>query len=314
MAGSDKRDKALDVKEELLKEALDACMEEQLSFIPPECEIARMHTFSQEFREYMERLLKTKGRPERRTIQRKEFIYSFNKVAASILVLLVVSGAIAGGALLLSKSGSKGNYADMAPAEMQEVSEEEEAVTAEAPAEEPVDGEDQNSEAGAGTQEPGEAPTGDAGEAGVSESVEFMGSSISLADNQRLQEKTETVKTLVNSPVIARDAESVKVTIGNMDERPIYYYASMDLEVLIDGAWYLVPPKEKPTEEEENHLVRLEPGMAQDEEIFLENYELDYEAEMYRAVTYMDGLILCSQFRFENPEEDLEEALEQTWE
>ena len=60
MAGSDKRDKALDVKEELLKEALDACMEEQLSFIPPECEIARMHTFSQEFREYMERLLKTK--------------------------------------------------------------------------------------------------------------------------------------------------------------------------------------------------------------------------------------------------------------
>ena len=54
--------------------------------------------------------------------------------------------------------------------------------------------------------------------------------------------------------------------------------------------------------------------MAQDEEIFLENYELDYEAEMYRAVTYMDGLILCSQFRFENPEEDLEEALEQTWE
>ena len=148
----------------------------------------------------------------------------------------------------------------------------------------------------------------------MSESVEFMGSSISLADNQRLQEKTETVKTLVNSPVIARDAESVKVTIGNMDERPIYYYASMDLEVLIDGAWYLVPPKEKPTEEEENRLVRLEPGMAQDEEIFLENYELDYEAELYRAVTYMDGLILCSQFRFENPEEDLEEALEQTWE
>ena len=54
--------------------------------------------------------------------------------------------------------------------------------------------------------------------------------------------------------------------------------------------------------------------MAQDEEIFPDNYEFDYDAEMYRVVTYLDGLILCSQFRFENPEEDLEEALEQTWE
>ena len=107
MPGSDKKDKALDAKEELLKEALDACMEEQLSFIPPECEIARMHTFSQEFREYMEKLLKTKGRPERRTIHRKEFIYSFNRVAACILVLFVVAGVFAGGLLLVSKSGSK---------------------------------------------------------------------------------------------------------------------------------------------------------------------------------------------------------------
>ena len=90
MPGSDKKDKALDAKEELLKEALDACMEEQLSFIPPECEIARMHTFSQEFREYMEKLLKTQGRPERRILTRKEFIYSFNKIAASILIVLAV--------------------------------------------------------------------------------------------------------------------------------------------------------------------------------------------------------------------------------
>ena len=307
MQGNDKRDKAQEAKEELLREALDACMEEQLSFIPPECEIARMHTFSQEFREYMEQLLRTKGRPQRRTIHRKEFIYSFNKVAAGILVLLVVSSAIAGGALLLSKSSKSSS--DMASSETSEAPAEEEAIAA--PAEEPESQEADESEAGAGAQEPQEAPAGDAG---APERVEFMGREISLADNQQLKEKTETVKTLVNSPVIARDAESMKVTIGNMDERPIYYYGSMDLEVLIDGAWYLVPPKEAPTEEEENRLVQLEPGMAQDEEIFLENYELDYEAEMYRAVTYMDGLILCSQFRFENPEEDLEEALEQTWE
>lgn len=307
MQGSDKRDKALDAKEELLKDALDACMEEQLSFIPPECEIARMHTFSQEFREYMEKLLKTKGRPERRTIHRKEFIYSFNRAAACILVLLVVAGAFAGGLLLVSKSGTKSNTDMSAPAEAPA------EETAEAPASE-EEGAYYDMEAGAGAEEPAEAPAADTGGAGAPESVEYMGGRISLADNQRLREKTETVKTLVNSPVIARDAESIKVTIGNMDERPIYYYASMDLEVLIDGAWYLVPPKERPTEEEERRLICLEPGMAQDEEIFLENYEFDYDAEMYRAVTYLDGLILCSQFRFENPEEDLEEALEQTWE
>lgn len=310
MPGNDKRDKALDAKEELLKEALDACMEEQLSFIPPECEIARMHTFSQEFREYMEKLLKTKGRPEQRNINRKEFIYSFNRAAAGILVLLVVSGVIAGGALMLSKS-PKSSSADMAAPEEISEAPAEDMTEAEAPAEEPETGQIEDPGAESGAQETEEAP---AGEGGAPESVEYMGGRIFLADNQKLREKTETVKTLVNSPVIARDAESIKVTIGNMDERPIYYYASMDLEVLIDGAWYLVPPKTEPAEEEENRLVYLEPGMAQDEEIFMENYELDYDAEMYRAVTYLDGLILCSQFCFENPEEDLEEALEQTWE
>lgn len=312
MQERDKTGKAFDAKDELLKEALDACMEEQLSFIPPECEIVRMHTFSQEFREYMEKLLKTKGRPERRTLARHEFIYSFNKAAAGILVLLVIGGALAGGTMLLSKS-SKSSAPDMtASSEMNE--------SAEAPAEAPEEGYGAYEEAAVETdeaEEPQEAPAGAAGEiegASAPESVEFMGGQIYLADNQRLREKTETVKTLVNSPVIARDAESVKVTIGNMDERPIYYYGAMDLEVLIGGAWYLVPPLEKLSEEEENRLVRLEPGMAQDEEIFLENYELDYDAEMYRAVTYLDGMILCSEFRFANPEEDLEDALEQTWE
>ena len=51
---------------------------------------------------------------------------------------------------------------------------------------------------------------------------------------------------------------------------------------------------------------------AQDEEILLEYYDLDYDAEKYRVVTYLDGLILSSEFRFENPETDLEKALEKT--
>lgn len=310
MSGNDKKEKALNEKEELLKEALDACMEEQLSFIPPECEIVRMHIFSEEFQEYMEKLLKTKGRSKQRTMASHEFIYSFNKVAASILVLLVIGGLLAGGTMLLSSS-SKSSTTDMAAS-----SEINESAAAEEPAATPEEEYGEYEEAASGAGESQEAPAGDAGETGgtsAQRSVEFMGGRIFLADNQRLREKTETVKTLVNSPVIARDAVSIKVTIGNMDERPIYYYGAMDLEVLIDGAWYLVPPKEELTEEEDNRIVRLEPGMAQDEEIFLENYEWDYDAEQYRVVTYLDDMILCSKFRFENPEEDLEEALEQTW-
>jgi len=55
----------------------------------------------------------------------------------------------------------------------------------------------------------------------------------------------------------------------------------------------------KHTEEEQRHLVTLEGGMAQDEEFLLEYYDLDHEAEKYRIVTYLDGLILSSQFEFE---------------
>ncbi len=68
--------------EELLEEAFDACMEEQMSFIPPESEIARMHTFSESFQRAMEQLLRTRGKTERRTISRKEFVYGFNRAAA----------------------------------------------------------------------------------------------------------------------------------------------------------------------------------------------------------------------------------------
>ena len=73
--------------EELLEEAFDACMEEQMSFIPPESEIARMPTFSESFQRAMEQLLRTRGKTERRTISRKEFVYGFNRAAAGLLIL-----------------------------------------------------------------------------------------------------------------------------------------------------------------------------------------------------------------------------------
>ena len=87
-----------ELEKELLAEAADECMEEQLSFIPSEREIARMHRYSEEFQESMQELLHAGGRPKREksTITSREFVYSFNKIAACILAVLVVGGVLHG--------------------------------------------------------------------------------------------------------------------------------------------------------------------------------------------------------------------------
>lgn len=296
MRGRDRTEERTSYREELFSEALSACMEEQLSFIPPEREIARMHTFSQEHQKAMEELLRTTGAPKRRTITKREFTYSFNRIAACILVVLVVGGAFAGGMALNSRK----NDTAQSPAAA-DFSADQEAQGSKV-----TEAEEESAEE---VEETAPSQATDGGKM-ISPQVNFCGQEISLAASQYLPEKLEDVKTLINSPVIGRDAESVLVTIGNMKDRPIYYYVSMDLEVFIDGAWYLIPPKETGEEGELRQMVMLESEMAQDEEISLQNYELDYEAEKYRIVTYLDGLILSSEFRFADLEEDLEAALE----
>lgn len=210
--------------------------------------------------------------------------------------------------MLLSRGGSKGMQA---PAE---------APAAEAP----EDGcEYENTQEEAAPQESGEAGAAagsaadmEPGEGRPSDTAEFCGGTVELAEFQKLSGEWEEIKTLVNSPVIARDAESFKVTIGNMEEYSISYDPKLRLEVWLKDAWYQVPPGR--VQEERREKVTLEPGMAQDEEIFLEDYEWDYEAGRYRVVTRLEvpgteagpeEIFLACEFRFENPEEDLEEAL-----
>ena len=266
-----------DPQEELLARILDECMEEQLSFVPPEREIAHLHKFSQGFRENMEEILKNHGKPAGRKLEKKEFIYGFNKMAACVLILLAL-GAVGGiGYLGFGMSGQKG-----APLENAMDSVEEEAA---APAEEPVESAeteealDTEGQESGGTQEEGGQETDGSSTAHPRiPQAEFMGQTLSPAPEQRLPARLGQVKTLVNSPMISRDAEEIMLTIGNMEEYAIYYYQCMDLEVLIDGYWYVVPPLTAPTEEESRQMVSLEPGMAQDETILLENYLLDYEA------------------------------------
>lgn len=290
-------------QEELLARILDECMEEQLSFVPPEREIAHTHKFSPDFRENMEKILQTHGKPAGKKLEKKEFIYGFNKAAACILALLVM-GAVGGIGYLglglpVQKSASQENYmedAAEAPAAEPEASYEQ--------AEESLDTAGQESgetQEEGGLEESGAGNVSSDSHPGIPR-AEFMGQTLEPAPEQRLPARLGQVKTLVNSPMISRDAEEIMLTIGNMEEYTIYYYQCMDLEVLIDGYWYVVPPLTAPTEEESRQMVSLEPGMAQDETIRLDNYALDYEAQGYRLVTYMDNMTLCARFQFEEEE------------
>ncbi len=279
-------------QEELLTEVLQACMEEQLSFIPPEGEIARKHRFSGEFEQSMQEMCATRGRRQHRRISSREFTYGFNKIAACILVILVAGGILTGGYLALHRASDVDSTAQVetAAADMAEDT----AVMAE-----------ESAEDGAANGETGERET-----AKVPEQVSFAGQSIDLASEQEVSGETDTVKTLVSCPVLTRDAEEVKVTIGNMGEAAISYNANMELQVQVDGAWYVVPRRQEPVGQQDTTVV-LEPGMAQDEELSFADYALDYDAEQYRVLTYVDGVPYSAQFRFESVEQGLEEALEE---
>ena len=105
--GNGYREKREAFQSELLADAFNACMEEQLSFIPPEREIARMHAFSERFQNAMEELCRTNGRLKKRELSRREFIFGFNRIAASLLLMLVIGGACVG-TYLIAEHGLPG--------------------------------------------------------------------------------------------------------------------------------------------------------------------------------------------------------------
>lgn len=284
--------KDLTCAEQLLARALDECMEEQLSFVPPEREIAHTHTFSSKFREQMAEMLKNQGKPAGKKIEKREFIYGFNKAAACILAVLLAGAAGGLGYLGLGMLGNKNTSSEFNGAEM----------NGEAPATAPAETIEGGAEAEFAEVEEDESTDSSSVVSQRIPKAEFMGQMLEPALEQKLPARLGNVKTLVNSPAISRDAEEIILTIGNQEEYTIYYYQCMELEVLIDGYWYQVPPLREPTEEERRQMVALETDMAQDETILLENYKLDYEAEAYRLVTYLDSMTLCAEFRFEEEE------------
>jgi len=276
-------------KDQLLTRILDECMEEQLSFVPPEREIARMHRFSPEFLERMQEIIRTKGREasnKYRKMEKWEFVYGFNKIAACILVLLVVGGVSLAGFTLFGPKGS--SKSAMEEAVMEEAAPEE-AVTEEA-------AEELKEEITEATQEPAEMEGGTGGQK-IPDAV-FLDQVVKPAEAQELPKAFGNVETVLSSSVFQPDTEELLVTVENGEEHTIYFYRYMDLNVLIDGYWYLIEPVEEPAEENLYQMVALEAGMTREEAISLGNYELDYDAELYRVVTYVDGMTICSTFRF----------------
>lgn len=283
-------------KEELLAGAFDDCMEEQLSFIPTEREIARMHSFSDEFTKKMEELCRTQGRPQKREITKKEFVYSFNRIAAGILIVLVAGGVFAGGFFLIQKGAGKMEKINIAQDMAQGLSETEEASGME---------KGQSAEAA-------EEKAEESAEESAAPEEGYEKEELILSQDQDILFATDEVRTLVSSPVLARDADAVKVTIGNLGQNAVSYEPYLTLQVQIEGLWYDVPKREDaPPDAQGSEAIVLDPGMARDEMLSFEGYRLDYEAEAYRAVIYIDGVPFASLFRFETIEEGLEEAFEE---
>ena len=282
------------LQKELLAEAFNACMEEQMSFIPPEREIARMHTFSDEFQASMEELCRTKGKIRKQEATRREFVFGFNRIAACILLMLVVGGVCVGGYLISERGIGGSSTGSTAEYSTEGSTEETVAEPAEQAADTALPEEEQTDQTAAGTD-------------------------LAEAEEQMLPSESDGIRMLISSPVVDRDMETVKVTFGNLTEETVSYSRDLELQVCIDGVWYVVPKLHTEQEEAEEQdaqtqpgtaEVKLEAGMAQDEEIQLSEYRLDYEAEKYRVVSRIDGRLFGSEFRFETLEEGLEEALD----
>lgn len=297
--------------EELLTNVLDECLEEDLSFVPPEREIARTHRFSQRFEEAMKVLLERSDDPHRQKEIRKHFHPRYAHLAACILVFCVCGGLFY---YVIQPFSNKGAMESL----------DETAATTEAAAEESAPAEAEPEEAAPAEAEPEEAAPveGAAGdvadmkeemaeaesEASLPKKLTYCGQTVKLAEQQEVPEYLDYVTTLVNCPVLDEENPVLYLTIGNTGEEEIQYLNRYDMEVWIDGGWYVIPSSAGV----QGEWVTLEPGMAVDEEINVADYQIDYEEQQYRLITYVGEDMISAEFTFEEVfKENMEELEEQ---
>lgn len=261
--------------EELLAQVLEECLEEDLSFVPPEREISRKHRFSEDFEQTMQRILNEISEEIRKKEVRKHFSHRYGQWAACILVFCVCGWLFFHVGSQIGGSGTE-QSADMA-----------EASAEEAPAEEAEDmdsGVADSMSGNAKSAEPEEdrQKAGGSEEAGEPEGKNYCGQTVYPALDQEIPKQLETVTARVNCPVLDEDNPVLMLTIGNTGEEAVRYLNHYELEVWLEDAWYQIPSEV----EWKGEWLTLEAGMAVDEEVDLSVYQIDYDASLYRLVTY----------------------------
>lgn len=268
--------------EELLAQVLEECLEEDLSFVPPEREIARKHRFSESFEQEMQRMLdEISAEFQKKEIQR-HLSPRYGQWAACILVFCVC------GWLFYQVGGQMGGSGKSQSADTAETPAEAEETIAE------------DADLGTGALESAEAEesaleAGSPEAAGEQSGKDYCNQTIYPAGVQEVPERLESVTTLVNCPVLDEKNPVLILTIGNTGEEDVLYLDHYDLEVWLGDAWYRIPSES----ESEGEWLTLGAGMAVDEEIDLSGYQIDYDASQYRLITDTDQGLLSVEFTFE---------------
>ncbi len=293
-----KREK-LSEGEELLVQVLEECLEEDLSFVPPEREIARKHRFSENFEQEMQKLSDEISDEVRKKEVRKHFSPRYGQWAACVLLFCVCGWLFYQVGERFGGSGTK-ESTDMESSAAESASEETTTDMAtdsgNVSAEESYSMDMKENDAEAGIQEASGAQSG----------KNYCEQLVYPASEQQVSEQLENVTTLVNCPVLDEDNPVLMLTIGNTGEEDIRYLNRCDLEVWLEDAWYRIPSEF----ETEGEWLWLEAGMAVDEEVDLSRYQIDFDASQYRLVTHTEQGLLGVEFTFEEVFKKTMEELE----
>ena len=285
--------------EELLTRVLDECLEEDLSFVPHEREIAGKHRFSPGFEEQMEAMMTEAEQKMQEKELKKHFHFQWGQLAACVAVFCVC-GALAG-TVYLQHSGGKGtaDTTAMMTAESADVAEESaELEVAEDAMEDAAD---------TGAADGLEAEK--TADVDISKGKTYCGQTIYLAEIQDMPVALENVNTLVNCPVLDEENPTLTLTIANTGETATSYQMPPILEVWLDDGWYVIPAIS--TENADPTWTRLEEKMAMDEAIDLTQYQIDYGAQRYRLVVRIGEHMLSAEFTFEEVFSEQMETLEE---
>ncbi|MCD8250115.1 MAG: hypothetical protein LUC60_09755 [Lachnospiraceae bacterium] len=298
-----KRHNTLTDGEQLLARVLEECLEEDLSFVPPEREIERKHSFSQEFEEAMSELLEEETEEEvdeEEEAIRRQFRHRFVDMAAVILVFFIC------GAVAMSLPDSFFSTSISSDTAAEETAEEtEEATSAEAWDMEDTAEEAASAEVGDMEESAEETSGTDVGEENdetVAEPSEVTGSTaeyggelIDEAAEQELASSLDGLTLGLAYPVAEFGDATVGYSLQNSGEETVSYFSLLDLEVYLDGVWYTVPYPG----EEKGHWIELGSGIVLDGALDLSAWALDGEAHLYRlALRLADGRI-AAEFTFE---------------